>query len=593
MVNDDTILELKKQFDENIKTVILTSVALVAPILFWGEPRTILFKFIYRSYIWLVGDGQSLVTISLLGYAWADRKIITPSRRGLKIIAGLFISTMLINYQIVGLDGGVFGRFIYDTIKYEPKLTGLVFILGSLYNLTLLIFMGKRIKIPKQVITKIPKLPALKEVLTVPAKSDSAGDKLQQVLNGFNVSATVSKELEANAFIRYNINLSAGVKYQQVEKLQPEFRYALEQDGVNCSMLGGRVFVDVAKLNRDILYFKDIASTPEFKDSHPLSIPMGVDVLGKVIYINIQDLPHLLVAGTTGSGKSVFLNVLICSLLLKSEVELILIDPKFVEFSMYEGSKLLKCPIINSVEESVSTLTKLVNEMNDRYKEMAKVGAKKIDDFNAKSPVLKMKYIIVIIDELADLVSTAREEINTQISLLVGKARACGIFLIVATQKPSISDKVITGVIKGNLPSKVAFSVGTSSDSQMILDEVGAERLLGKGDMLLKAIGQGTRRLQCLYISDDEIADIVGEPVKMFSEATEEDLPKIERRDVLTEAVTEKALELGEISTSKIQTLFGVGYNRASKIMLELEDLLLLGSPRVGAGRTVEGRRSS
>src|SRR5699024_2411861 len=316
----------------------------------------------------------------------------------------------------------------------------------------------------------------------------------------------------------------------------------------------------------------------------PLAIGLGVNIEGKPLITNIQKMPHGLIAGATGSGKSVCINTILISLIYKSshqDVKFLLIDPKTVELAPYNGIPHLLSPVITDVKAATVALKRMVNEMEDRYRKLAEEGVRDIDKYNQKMIKNgrdddKMPYIVIVIDELADLMMVSPQDVEDAICRIAQKARACGIHLLVATQRPSVD--VITGLIKANIPTRIAFSVSSQADSRTIIDTNGAEKLLGKGDMLFIENGAAKiTRLQGAFVSDEEIERITdyarsqAEPDYAFEQT--ELLKKLdhgEDDELLPEAIA-FVVEKNQASTSLLQRQFRIGYNRAARLMDDME----------------------
>ena len=337
---------------------------------------------------------------------------------------------------------------------------------------------------------------------------------------------------------------------------------------------------------------------PEVNDKNLLMVGLGKDIMGKVKWMEINTTPHLLVAGATGSGKSVCMNCIITSILMRAkpeQVKLVMVDPKKVELSMYNGIPHLLCPVVTDPKKASVALKNIVIEMEKRYDIFEKTKNKNIKGYNefceSNPEYSKMPYIVVIIDELADLMLVAAKEVEDSIMRITQMARAAGIHLIVATQRPSTD--VITGVVKANIPSRISFAVSSGIDSRTILDSVGAEKLLGKGDMLFLPMGESSpTRIQGAFISEVEIqkvVDYVCEQQKaqydhswteMKNEAGSHDdgyESKEEYEDPLYNEVVEYAIQTGKVSASLIQRKYRLGYNRAARIIDLLEERGIIG----------------
>ncbi|HEY4578819.1 MAG TPA: DNA translocase FtsK, partial [Savagea sp.] len=333
----------------------------------------------------------------------------------------------------------------------------------------------------------------------------------------------------------------------------------------------------------------EIVLQPAFQESaSPLEAVLGLDITGEAATIDLRKMPHGLIAGATGSGKSVAINCLLTSILYKAtpdEVNLLLIDPKMVELAPYNGIPHLISPVITDVKAATLALKWAVNEMEERYTLFAKSKVRNIEKYNEEVEKYqtgkKLPYLLIVIDELADLMMMAPQDVEVSISRIAQKARAAGIHLLIATQRPSVD--VITGIIKANVPTRIAFAVSSQVDSRTIVDQGGAEKLLGRGDMLYLGNGESSPvRLQGAYISDEEMEKVIAhvsqerQPKYLFGE---EDLLKIElehEQDPLFIEACEFIVEQQGASTSSIQRKFNIGYNRAARIIDQMEDMKLI-----------------
>lgn len=326
--------------------------------------------------------------------------------------------------------------------------------------------------------------------------------KIESVFQQFKIDAAVTNTVQGPCVTRYEVALGPGVKVEKVARLQSNIAYATAAESVRIlAPIPGKsaVGVELPNATRRMVNLGDMPA-----GGHPLSVGVGVNVEGQAVMANLSKMPHLLVAGTTGSGKSSFINATLVSLLQTDpeRVKLLLIDPKMVELTPYDGvAHLLRRPVITETDEAVDALADLVEEMEDRYEAMREARVRSID-------TLDYPYIVVVVDELADLMMQAKDEVETSIVRLAQKARAAGIHLVLATQRPSVD--VVTGLIKANVPSRLAFATSSHVDSRVVLDESGADQLLGMGDGLFKPVGvRKAIRIQGAYVSDEEIAAAV------------------------------------------------------------------------------------
>ncbi len=421
--------------------------------------------------------------------------------------------------------------------------------------------------------------------------------KLQKTLYSFGVSAKVEKVSVGPSITRYELKPAEGVRVSKIAKLADDIALNLAAESIRIEApIPGKqaVGIEVPNKENEIVHLRDIIDTDKFRDSKSkLSMALGKDVAGEEVIADIAKMPHVLIAGSTGSGKSVCINTLITSIIYKakpSEVKLVMIDPKVVELSVYNGIPHLLIPVVTDPKKAAGALAWAVQEMVNRYSLFAAKGVRDIKGYNAELEKEeggeKLPQIVIIIDELADLMMVAPNDVEDAICRLAQMARAAGMHLVIATQRPSVD--VITGIIKANIPSRIAFAVSSGVDSRTILDMVGAEKLLGKGDMLFSPIGTSKPiRVQGAFISDKEVEKIV-DFLKASGEVTysEDILEKIENNscgnekevkdedddtdDLLMEAI-ETVVETGQASTSFIQRRFKVGYARAGRIMDQME----------------------
>ena len=436
-----------------------------------------------------------------------------------------------------------------------------------------------------------------------PAKQQRNSKKLEETLMLFGIEAKVVNVSVGPTITRYELQPKAGVKVSKILNLSDDLALALaavaairiEAPIPGTSLIG----IELPNAETDMVSFRSVLESKAFFEAKSkLSFVLGKDVSGKPMISDISRMPHMLVAGSTGSGKSVCINGLICSILFKAtpdEVKFIMIDPKMVELSIYNDIPHLLIPVVTDMKKAPYALSWAVNEMNRRYKLFAENRVRDINGYNElEETEEKMPRIVIIVDELADLMMVSPNEVEDAICRLAQMARACGMHLVLATQRPSVD--VITGLIKSNIPSRIAFAVSSQVDSRTILDGVGAEKLIGKGDMLYSPQGLSKpQRIQGAFISDGEVKDIVefisaqfpkkrNSTIDIIEETMQQkDEEKKEKEtDPIIEEVIEFAQSNGQISTSLVQRKFRLGYNRASRIIDEMEERGICG-PMDGA----------
>ena len=425
--------------------------------------------------------------------------------------------------------------------------------------------------------------------------------KLQKTLYSFGVQAKVENVSVGPAITRYELKPAEGVRVSKIANLADDIALNLAAETIRIEApIPGKqaVGIEVPNTEKETVHFRDVVESDEFQDAKSrLSVALGKDVAGNMAIADIAKMPHALIAGATGSGKSVCINTIITSIIYKakpSEVKFVMVDPKVVELSVYNGIPHLLIPVVTDPKKAAGALAWAVQEMDNRYNVFAQKGVRDLKGYNAlaekEDGMGKLPQIVIIIDELADLMMVAAKEVEDSICRLAQKARAAGMHLIIATQRPSVD--VITGIIKANVPSRIAFSVSSQVDSRTILDQVGAEKLLGKGDMLFYPSGSPKpSRVQGAFVSDEEVEKIVSF-VKSNGEATynEDILESIENSNktdkelaaetgdpdddtdpFLMEAI-DIVVETGQASTSFIQRRFKVGYARAGRIIDQMEE---------------------
>lgn len=448
--------------------------------------------------------------------------------------------------------------------------------------------------------------------------SDDVAEKrvlLENTLENFGIPAKVRSVVVGPAVTRYELEMPAGVPVTKIKNRSDDIALSLATEGsVRIEApVPGRSVVGVEVPNKTIatVSLRDILESREFRESpSPLTFALGKDIAGSVIVANMQKLTHLLVAGSTGSGKSVCLNSIILSIIYKSspeDVRIVLVDPKRVEFTSYNGLPHLIMPnVICDTQKAINTLNWAITEMEHRFELLGLARVKNIDEYNMtedvkSGKVKKMPFIVIIVDELADLMMTGKKEVEEKIIRLAQKSRAAGIHLILATQRPSAD--VITGLIKSNIPSRIAFAVTSGIDSSIILDRVGAEKLLGKGDMLYYPIGaQDPKRVQGCFITTNEtnnIVDYVRENNKpIFDKKIEEQIDNPNKNNIggiqvnneldeLFPLALKTVIECGQASTTMLRRRFAIGFPRASRIIDQMEELGYISQSDGPKGRQV------
>ncbi len=423
--------------------------------------------------------------------------------------------------------------------------------------------------------------------------------KLEQTLQNFKVDARVVQVTQGPAITRYEIQPNIGVKVNSIVRLADDIALNLEAKSIRIEApIPGKAAVGIEVENDSInmVTLREIIGSKEFKNAKSkITFAVGKDIAGKAIVADLKSMPHLLIAGSTGSGKSVCINSIITSILYKAnpdEVKLVLIDPKVVELGNYNGIPHLLIPVVTEPSKAAAALNWAVAEMTDRYKKFADQGVRDLESYNEyvianDEADLVMPQVVIIIDELADLMMAAPSQVEESICRLAQMARAAGMHLIVATQRPSVD--IITGVIKANIPSRIAFAVSSQFDSRTILDMAGAEKLVGKGDMLFNPLGMGKPiRVQGTFISDGEVHKVI-EHVKSQIEEVEyasDVLNTMEKTasptkgedtdDLLPEAI-ECVVNSGQASISMLQRRFRIGYNRGARIVDMMEARGIIG----------------
>ena len=449
----------------------------------------------------------------------------------------------------------------------------------------------------KNIKFQLPKIDLLKKPSKSEKNKSSDNDYkdpkfLEKILLDFGVDGTIKKINQGPVVTLNEFEPAAGIKVSKIINLSDDIARNTSSESARIATIPGRntIGIELPNSTRENVYLSEILNNSEFKKNDiKLPIALGKNISGIPIISDLTSMPHLLIAGTTGSGKSVCINTIILSLLYRHTPEkckFILIDPKMLELSTYEGIPHLLCPVITEAKKAASVLGWVVKEMESRYRLMTKEGVRNIDSYNLKHK-LPMPYIVVVVDEMSDLMLVAGKEIENYIQKLSQMARAAGIHIIMATQRPSVD--VITGTIKANFPTRVSFQVSSKIDSRTILGEQGAEQLLGKGDMLFMSSANRIIRIHAPFVSDDEIEKVnnfirsQAEPDyvdEILNFADEKEMNNKSKNDGDKDELYQTAVEIikseGKASTSFLQRKLQIGYNRAARIidMMETEGIV-------------------
>ncbi len=452
-------------------------------------------------------------------------------------------------------------------------------------------FENEKIKSPSKVSFKLPRVELLEQNkskinLSDPGKNNHTAEFMEKVLLDFGIEGKIKKINNGPVVSLHEFEPAPGIKVSKIINLSDDLARSTSSESTRVSIIPGKntVGIEIPNEKRQGVFLREIIDNEKFKRKDiKLPIALGKSISGMPIIGDLTAMPHLLIAGTTGSGKSVCINTIIVSLLYKLNpklCKLILIDPKMLELSSYEGIPHLLTPVITDAKKATAALGWTVKEMNNRYKLMSKVGVRNIDGYNAKHD-LKMPYIVVVVDEMSDLMMVAGKEIENYIQKLSQMARAAGIHIIMATQRPSVD--VITGTIKANFPTRISFQVSSKIDSRTIMGEQGAEQLLGKGDMLFMSSANRIIRIHGPYVSENEIEKISsmlraqGEPDYVEDITTEthkeyiSDTSESENDELYNAAIKIVRAE-GKASTSFLQRKLQIGYNRAARIIDTMEE---------------------
>ena len=466
---------------------------------------------------------------------------------------------------------------------------------------------------------RLPPLGILKTVKNVNNKDNElyakeAIQKLEETLKVFEITGKVVQVNIGPSVTQYELELKTGTKVSKLLSIQKEIALALAAKDVRIQApIPGKNTIGIElpnNVNSSVSFKEVLSCIPPVDEKSVLAVGLGKDIMGKVRWMEINSTPHLLVAGATGSGKSVCMNCIIASILMRArpdQVKLVMVDPKKVELSMYNGIPHLLAPVVTDPKKASVALKNIVAEMERRYDILEHTKNKNIKGYNefceTHPEYQKMPYIVVIIDELADLMLVAAKEVEDSIMRITQMARAAGIHLIVATQRPSTD--VITGVVKANIPSRISFEVSSSIDSRTILDMTGAEKLLGKGDMLFKPMGENVpQRIQGAFVSEEELQKLVDYTISQQKAIYDESLTveksgpstsdindnyssEDEYDDPLYNEIVDFAINTGKISASLIQRKYRLGYNRAARIIDLLEERGIIGPPNGSKPREV------
>ena len=471
------------------------------------------------------------------------------------------------------------------------------------------------------------KLPPI-SLLNIPKKVNTKANEenissniklLEQVLTDFDIHGKVVAAHVGPTVTQYELELKSGTKVNKILSLNKEIALALAAKDVRIQApIPGKstIGIDIPnKITTPVSLREVLASVSKDKEDSKLLAVLGKDIMGNPRWMEVNKTPHLLIAGATGSGKSVCVNSVITSILMRAkpdEVKLVMIDPKKVELSMYNGAPHLLAPVVNDPKKASIVLKKIVEEMEHRYDLLSESGTKNIEGYNrlmekkiesGDVSAKKLPYIVVLIDELADLMLVAAKEVEDSIMRITQMARAAGIHLIVATQRPSTD--VITGVVKANIPSRIAFTVSSSIDSRTILDMTGAEKLIGKGDMLFLPMGESTpTRIQGAFVSEEEVQRVVDYTIKQQKAKYDENFTNLtsaaqasssssydskddQYDDPLYNEVVDFVIKSGKTSASLLQRKYRLGYNRAARLIDLLEERGIVGPPNGSKPREV------
>ncbi|OIO35638.1 MAG: hypothetical protein AUJ74_05305 [Candidatus Omnitrophica bacterium CG1_02_44_16] len=423
---------------------------------------------------------------------------------------------------------------------------------------------------------------------------------LEDTLNDFGITVRVADIERGPVITRYELEPAPGVKVQRIVNLADDIALTMKATSVRIvAPIPGknRVGVEVPNIKMSMVFLKEVIACDDFRNSKSkLTLALGMDIGGKPIIADLGEMPHLLIAGTTGSGKTVCVNGIILSMLFNAtpnDVKFLMVDPKMVELAPYNGLPHLLCPVVTDPKKVASALAWVTSEMDERYRLLAKEGCRNIEAYNQKKQ--KLPYIVVVIDELADLMMMVRDQVESAIARLAQLSRAVGIHLVLATQRPSVD--VITGVIKANFPARISFKVASKVDSRTVLDMNGADKLLGRGDLLFLQPGQAKPiRAQSSYVKDTEIENVLqfirkqAEPVydeSILKQQEQSQLGAITEKDELYETAAKLIIETGQASVSILQRRLRLGYTRAARLIDMMQDEGLVGPYRGSKPREI------
>ena len=565
-------------------------------------PGTLFFSYFYdQSFLLTVNGNGGFIGLFLEGTFLASFLSISPDISFyLLIIITLFLFFVSINLnlsKIVFIFRSIYNFSIHKK-KTDINRDNYLENENEVYEK---ISENKKVQdnLPFQTVekTNIKKLiiPDLK-LLKFPSKNEKTAKKnddineafLEKVLMDFGVEGKIKKINYGPVVTLNEFEPAAGIKVSKIINLSEDIARNTSSDSARISIIPGSntVGIELPNITRENVYLSEVIKDEQFKRKEiKLPIALGKSISGKPIIGDLSTMPHLLIAGTTGSGKSVCINTIILSLLFRhtpDKCKFILIDPKMLELSTYEGIPNLLCPVITEPKKAASVLGWVVKEMENRYKLMTKVGVRNIDGYNSKHKTL-MPYIVVIVDEMSDLMLVSGKDIENYIQKLSQMARAAGIHIIMATQRPSVD--VITGTIKANFPTRISFQVSSKIDSRTILGEQGAEQLLGKGDMLYMSAANKITRIHAPFVTEDEIEKVnnflrsQAEPeyvdeILEFSDELDNELvnSEINDKDELYQSALKIVKNEGKASTSFLQRKLQIGYNRAARIIDMMEE---------------------